>query len=119
MAKAKRLLCREAFHYREHPLMDHVRGLLAPGNAQAVAAAERAALGALRSIDVQVLIPAWVFGGANIRWQETLAGGFHGPNQRGVATWTSVLLYTTGGGMSSTSIKTKFRSNSGTVSLLA
>lgn len=84
MAKAKRLLCREAFHYREHPLMEHVRGLLAPGSAEAVAAAERAAggpLGALRSIDVQVLIPAYIFGGTNIRWQETLAGGLHGRSQ--------------------------------------
>lgn len=33
-------------------------------------------LGRLQSIDVTVLIPKWVFGGANIRFQETLAGEF-------------------------------------------
>lgn len=33
-------------------------------------------LGPLKSVDVQLLIPRWVFGGANIRFQEQLAGGF-------------------------------------------
>lgn len=34
------------------------------------------ALGELRSAHAEVLIPWWVFGGANIRFQETLAGGW-------------------------------------------
>lgn len=35
-------------------------------------------LGPLRAIDVRLLIPAWVFGGANIRFQEQLAGAAWG-----------------------------------------
>ncbi|GFR46541.1 hypothetical protein Agub_g8132, partial [Astrephomene gubernaculifera] len=88
LARQRGLLCREAFHYREHPLLQHLQHTLTGqqrpqqgkqqqgGGADAdVAVGSGGALGPLRSIEVAVLIPSWVFGGANIRWQETLAGG--------------------------------------------
>ncbi|GLC69143.1 hypothetical protein PLESTF_000794700 [Pleodorina starrii] len=86
LARSRGLVCREAFHYREHPLMDHLRGLLlaapspSPGAAGTVHGNGgngngNGLLGRLQSVDVAVLIPKWVFGGANIRFQETLAGG--------------------------------------------
>ncbi|MEW5305868.1 MAG: hypothetical protein WDW36_008383 [Sanguina aurantia] len=64
LARRKGRLCREAFHYREHPLMRSVQRQLAEGR-----------LGELRELSVKVLIPAWVFGDANIRFQHALAGG--------------------------------------------
>ncbi|KXZ42771.1 hypothetical protein GPECTOR_119g402 [Gonium pectorale] len=98
LARKRGLVCREAFHYREHPLMEHLQSVLcspgAAGKAAAPGLARRAPVGApagtnagddqaalggvlgrLSAIDVAVLIPKWVFGGANIRFQETLAGG--------------------------------------------
>lgn len=64
LAQAKGLLIREAFHYREHPLMTQVSAQLAAGR-----------VGQLKELHVRVLIPSWVFGGQNIRFQEGLAGG--------------------------------------------
>ncbi|KAG2424125.1 hypothetical protein HXX76_014799 [Chlamydomonas incerta] len=90
LARRKRLVCREAFHYREHPLMHHLVQLLGGGGGSSSgqgggsssigangggAAGAGGPLGRLRSLEAQVLIPKWVFGGANIRFQETLAGG--------------------------------------------
>eukprot|EP00198_Chlamydomonas_reinhardtii_P011013 XP_001700350.1 predicted protein [Chlamydomonas reinhardtii] len=95
LARQKRLVCREAFHYREHPLAEHLVQLLgggggggeggsssgdSTGKSKSIRAGNGAAgtggpLGRLRSMEAQVLIPKWVFGGANIRFQETLAGG--------------------------------------------
>ncbi|KAF5840059.1 hypothetical protein DUNSADRAFT_17975 [Dunaliella salina] len=83
------LICREAFHYREHPLATRLREITlgppcrnpeAPTVPQwmappAVAGGAGGLLGQLESIDVQVLIPKWVFGDANIRFLEELAGG--------------------------------------------
>ncbi len=126
------LVCREAFHYREHPLAQRyvplphagcnhscnptmsnhttwlqplapqskhhmcslrelvhgkvsdtpaVSGRSLPTWAATPAAAAPASsthssgvLGRLISLHVDLLIPAWVFGGANIRYQESLAG---------------------------------------------
>ncbi|GIL50770.1 hypothetical protein Vafri_6911 [Volvox africanus] len=81
LARSRGLVCREAFHYREHPLMEHLRALLgspALGVSSGSPGCQEASggvLGRLRSVDVAVLIPKWVFGGTNIRFQESLAGG--------------------------------------------
>ncbi|KAG2428864.1 hypothetical protein HYH02_014275 [Chlamydomonas schloesseri] len=80
LARQKRLVCREAFHYREHPLMEHLVQLLGGSSNNSSSSGSSSSggtgpLGRLRSLEAQVLIPKWVFGGANIRFQETLAGG--------------------------------------------
>lgn len=105
LARQKRLVCREAFHYREHPLAEHLVQLLgggggggeggsssgdSTGKSKSIRAGNGAAgtggpLGRLRSMEAQVLIPKWVFGGANIRFQETLAGRqVHGKRRKHV-----------------------------------
>ncbi|EFJ45147.1 hypothetical protein VOLCADRAFT_118462 [Volvox carteri f. nagariensis] len=98
LARSRGLVCREAFHYREHPLMEHLHRLLGSMSSLCTDSSPKAVgkqqhlqqqqhhgkfheeasggvLGRLKSVDVAVLIPKWVFGGANIRFQETLAGG--------------------------------------------
>ncbi|KAF6253992.1 hypothetical protein COO60DRAFT_364115 [Scenedesmus sp. NREL 46B-D3] len=49
-AAKRKLLCREAFHYKEHPANKAVAELLQSG-----------AIGQLKQLAVQVLIPAWAF----------------------------------------------------------
>eukprot|EP00798_Chlamydomonas_sp_ICE-L_P027853 gene27853-12030_t len=51
--------------YREHPLVDMLCSLVG----------QESTIGTLKSISVDVLIPKWLFGGDNIRFQEDLAGG--------------------------------------------
>mmetsp|Transcript_18598 Transcript_18598/g.39942 ORF Transcript_18598/g.39942 Transcript_18598/m.39942 type:complete len:472 (-) Transcript_18598:1154-2569(-) len=65
LARRSKRLCREAFHYREHPLMTRLQQLVAPGGP----------LGQVSRIDAKLLIPNWVFGSGNIRFMEDLAGG--------------------------------------------
>uniref|UniRef100_A0A383VUP1 D-xylose 1-dehydrogenase (NADP(+), D-xylono-1,5-lactone-forming) n=2 Tax=Tetradesmus obliquus TaxID=3088 RepID=A0A383VUP1_TETOB len=64
VAAKQRLLCREAFHYKEHPANKAVAQLLQSG-----------AIGQLQQLAVQVLIPAWAFSKDDIRFQARLAGG--------------------------------------------
>lgn len=65
LARRKGLLCREAFHYKEHPLAQAVREQLTRGE-----------LGTLRHIAVRLLVPGWAFDSADIRFSPKLAGGW-------------------------------------------
>eukprot|EP00879_Flechtneria_rotunda_P025377 GHRR01026964.1.p1 GENE.GHRR01026964.1~~GHRR01026964.1.p1 ORF type:complete len:383 (+),score=104.82 GHRR01026964.1:302-1450(+) len=63
-AAKKGLLCREAFHYKEHPANQAVANILQSG-----------AIGQLKQLDVCVCIPIWAFNKNDIRFQFKLAGG--------------------------------------------
>jgi hypothetical protein len=76
LARRKGLLCREAFHYKEHPLAQALRALVASGR-----------LGQLRHLAVRVLIPQWAFGGGDIRFSPRLAGAARGGGGVGWGAW--------------------------------
>lgn len=63
-AAKKKLLCREAFHYKEHPANKTVANLLQSG-----------AIGQLKQLEAKVLIPAYLFNKNDIRFKAKLAGG--------------------------------------------
>eukprot|EP00775_Hariotina_reticulata_P008090 gene8090-8283_t len=64
VASKKKLLCREAFHYKEHPANKALAHLLQSG-----------VIGQLKFLKVQVLVPSWAFGKDDIRFHMKLAGG--------------------------------------------
>jgi predicted dehydrogenase len=64
VASKRKLLCREAFHYKEHPANKAVAHMLQSG-----------AIGDLKQLNVQVLVPSWAFNKNDIRFQFKLAGG--------------------------------------------
>lgn len=63
VAAKQQLVCREAFHWKEHPLVARIQSIISSGE-----------LGRLEHIDAKLHIPSFLFGDSDIRFDLGLAG---------------------------------------------